>query len=376
MCCCRPSASGARLPRVERQGAPPSLRQRTPATTVTPRRLGARLSRSGRHLGPRGMSLIELLTSQVIVAIIAAGMFAVIGGLTRSYHSEYGASEAQVRLREASHVLLRTLQGIGGADGRAGDLVYTTDGGATAPDSLTVFRADFGTCGGVQSVDAVDGVNLRLVQTDLDGDGYVDCPIDHLVGCSATELEGKVVMVEGTSRSAQLLLTNVNTSPCQLTFNSGALQGLLVGAYNAHFGAAATNVNDVFADLSSVQAVRMGSTFTFTVDPHTDRLMRSINGQAPEGILDGVYDLQVVTAHDLPPGDGVIDAGEWNVNGALSGATPDNFYGVRVGLVTYGESRDGIEKELPPSFGNRTLIGAPGGRRYRTSWIFAAARNR
>ena len=93
-----------------------------PSASAPDRSAPARTSFGGRKRRRplRGLTLIELIVAQVVVSIIAAGMFTLIGAMTRSFHEEQGATEAQVRLREASSVLLRTLQGIGGSEGQGG----------------------------------------------------------------------------------------------------------------------------------------------------------------------------------------------------------------------------------------------------------------
>lgn len=325
----------------------------------------------------RGLTLIELMVAQVIVGVIAAGMFALIGGMTRSFHEEQGATEAQVRLREASSVMLRTLQGIGGSDGRAGHLVLRDDGGDSAADSLTIFSSDYGVCGGSQPVVSIeDGDKVLLAKQDFDGDTLDDCPVDTMVGCRSADLIGRVLLIEGATRSAQLLITEADVAACTLTLGSSAVQSLQVAAYNQHFSATASGPAGVLTQLGDMRTARFGASVTFSVDPYTESLVRSINGAAPTKVLDGIYDLQVVTAHDLPPGDGAVAADEWNHDGALADATPENFFGVRVGLITYGSARAGIVHGAPRVFANRFHSDAPGGRRYRYSWIFAAARNR
>lgn len=325
----------------------------------------------------RGATLIELIVSQVIVGIIAAGIFALIGGMTRSYHEEHGATEAQIRLREASSVLLRALQGIGGEEGRAGYLVLSKDWGAAAADTLTIFRADYGLCAGVQGVLEVVDHDLRLERIDLDGDSLPDCPLGTLTGCTPEAVTGRVALIEGESRSAQLLVTSADEAACVVRFETRAVQSLQIAAYNEHFGTAAANVTDVIGELGPVRAVRFGSAVTFSIDAFSDRLLRSTNGQTPVPVMDGVYDLQVVTAHDFSPRNGSVDeATEWSWDGALAGATPENFFGVRVGLVTYGSANAGVRHHAPAVFANRFHDGAPADRRYRASWVFAAARNR
>jgi prepilin-type N-terminal cleavage/methylation domain-containing protein len=337
------------------------------------RRSAERRAGGARRL--RGLTLIELLVAQVIVGIIAAGMFALIGGMTRSFHEEHGAAEAQIRLREASSVLMRSLQGIGGNEGKAGYLVMRDDGGPDAADSLSVFRADYGVCGGVQAVLSVEGGNrLRLAQHDFDGDTFPDCPLENMVGCRMDDITGRVLLVEGQTRSAQLLVTAADDSTCELTLGTSAVQSLQLQRYRDHFGSSASTPANVISELGAVQAARFGNAMTFSVADNA--LWRTVNGANLTRILSGVYDLQIVTAHDLPPGDGAITAAEWNHDGALTGASPDNFFGVRVGLITYGQARGGIEQPAPQVFANRFHNAAPKERRYRASWMFAAARNR
>jgi hypothetical protein len=325
----------------------------------------------------RGVTLVELLVAQVIVAIVIAGVFALVAAQTRSYHQNWSAVEAQVRLREATHVMLREMQGLGGEDGFAGDIVSFSDGGNSASDTVTLFLRDFSVCGGIQPVEDFDGDDIELVDTvDLSDppDGVDDCPINFLPGCDEADLLGRAVLARGDNHGARFVITSVDVSDCKVELGSSPANTAFRAAYNAAWGTSHSSVSAVLGDLGTEEAVVFGSTMTFTVDDSREMLQRSVNGAAAVDVLPRVTDLQVEFAHDLN-GNDLIDAGEWDTTGGLAGATPRNFHGVRFGLVTYASSGNAVEA-APPTFGNRDLSGVPGGRRYRYSMHFAAARNR
>ncbi|HEY1098125.1 MAG TPA: hypothetical protein VGF99_04325, partial [Myxococcota bacterium] len=58
-----------------------------------------------------------------------------------------------------------------------------------------------------------------------------------------------------------------------------------------------------------------------------------------------------------------------------TGVVEEDFIGLRIGIVTFARTQDGLLVPPPSTFSNRTLTGAKG-YRYRSSFIFAASRNR
>ena len=47
----------------------------------------------------------------------------------------------------------------------------------------------------------------------------------------------------------------------------------------------------------------------------------------------------------------------------------------QIGLLTFAKAKDDMTSPAPPLFGNRNLTSVPVDRRYRSSFVFAAARN-
>ena len=338
----------------------------------------------------RALSLIEVMSSQVIVIILITGLVGLLTAMTKKINSETNASDAQVRLRQASHLLLRDTQGIGGDAALAGDLVAVTDNvtnAATADvgtDVLTVFKRDESVCNGGMGVTFASGSRVSVNGT---------CPIAG-AGCSVSELSSRRVALKNGGKALELTPVTPASSPCSIDF-AGSVNAAAVAAYNTSYktacetgttdaspttGSCATTAAAI-ANLQPTQAL-VGSSFTYRV--RNQKLERSLNGGAFEVVLDDVLDLQVERIFDSD-GDGAIEAvnerGEVEIVTASTGAeptsaTPATFLGLRIGIVTFGRAPEGMEMRPPTLLSNHNLSGAPTGYRYRGTFVFAAARNR
>lgn len=329
----------------------------------------------------RGFSLVEVMVSQVIALIVISGSLSLVVPLLRNFGEQEGAVEAQIRLREVSHVILRDVQGIGGGDGRAGSLfTLVADGGAFGSDQMRIFKRAQGLCTGQidpgsLAVRGSPGVNLTVQLDGTSADLHAvddECPMRVLSNCSEALLADHEVLVSGPGGAAAMRISSVNASSCRIQLNPNANPNV-VADYNRTHGTSIANINQLFDAIATPASLIIGSTFEYRVVAET--LERSVDGGPFKSILPGVHDLQVVRAFDVD-NDGLVSAGEWDETGTLVGATPFNFFGAKVGIVTFGGARAGVENRPPVKFGNRNLTAAPVDRRYRSSFIFAAARNR
>ena len=97
----------------------------------------------------RGMTLIEVMVSQTIALILIAALTSLVVMMVTRLSSETNVSDAQVRLRQASHAILRDSQGIGGELSQNGDLVIVEEAdGLDGSDAFTLFKRDESVCGG------------------------------------------------------------------------------------------------------------------------------------------------------------------------------------------------------------------------------------
>lgn len=314
----------------------------------------------------RGLSLLEVMVSQSIALIVITGMVSMVGFMVKKLNAETKVSDAQVRLRQVSHLLLRDSQGVGGDLASAGDVVLVTDGGVSAPDEYRLFKRDESVCGGGLSVSKTPGNVIKF------GDVSGGCPIG-LDFCLAKELEGRAALVIGKRSATMTGQSATGGGACKLNFPTGKQGDDFVEGFNQQYGASEGNVNGVLNAIDPTQ-VLFGSSFIYRLQGST--LQRSNDGGATfTNILDNVFDLQVqreflladgVTIHRTSKSSGDEDF-------ATEGAT---FLGLRIGLITFATSADGLEVLPPQIFGNRNHSGAPGARRYRASFVFAAARNR
>ncbi len=317
----------------------------------------------------RGMTLIEVMISQVIALIVISAMMSVVVAMVNKLQAEVATSDAQVNLRQVSHLLLRDTQGVGSSAGStAGDFVVIQDGGATAPDSFTLFRRDESVCGG--SLPVANSVGNVL---NIDNVGAA-CPFS-FANCTEADVKDRTLMVLGANGQAIMMTgRTANASSCKVNYPTGQQENDVVAAYNRVYSPAAANINKVFDQLLPIQ-ILAGSGFTYRIDRTGGRnmLQRSVNNSATfSDILDNVLDLQVQRVFQTGTVTSIVNEGA-----ALpTGVVADDFIGLRIGIVTFARSIDGLTIDPPPTFGNRNLATAPKNRRYRASFIFTAARNR
>lgn len=332
----------------------------------------------------RGLTLIELMVSQTIAIVVISAMMAIVVAMVNKLQSEVAISDAQVNLRQVSHLLMRDTQGIGSDTGAtAGDFVLISDGGTTGPDVLTIFRRDESICGGSIPVlldDPNNGVNLQL---DKVGPGGT-CPFApaNSASCSEADLLGRALLVIGlTGRVAMMSGHNAssNGGKCQINYPPGKGNKDVVDQYNATYNANIANINKLFSTPSSdpdafapIQ-ILSGNGFTFRLDTARNMLQRSTNfGNSFTDILEGVHDLQVQRVYQK--GDNTFFMNE--PDPLPAGVTKEDFVGLRLGLITFGRAVDGLNVPPPTTMANRKHAAAPSNRRYRASFVITAARNR
>lgn len=315
----------------------------------------------------RAMSLLEVMVSQTIALVVIAGMISMVGFMVTKLSAETKVSDAQVRLRQVTHLMLRDTQGVGGDVSQAGDLVVVTDGGVGAPDTFKLFKRDESVCGGSLNVHRTSGSVVKFDNIAL------DCPVD-LDFCSEKELEGRSAVLMGEKRQAAMTgHSATGGGACQLNFPKGKQLDDVIEGYNLQYGTTENSIANVLKDLEPTQ-VLFGSVFIYRLNGTT--LQRSTdNGLTFVNILDDVYDLQLQRVFLLADGLTIkqYDVSTGDEPAELDGAT---FLGLRIGLMTFGVSPDGLTVAPPGKFGNRDHSAAPKNRRYRGSFVFAAARNR
>ena len=179
----------------------------------------------------RGMTLVAVMISQAIAIVVISAMMSVVVAMVNKLQSEVATSDAQVNLRQVSHLLLRDTQGVGSSAGStAGDFVVIQDGGATAPDSFTLFRRDESVCGG--SLPVANSVGNVL---NIDNVGAA-CPIPS-ASCTIADIEGRTMMVLGSNGQA-IMMTGHNAtggSSCKVNYPTGLQAGDVVAAYNSAY---------------------------------------------------------------------------------------------------------------------------------------------
>ena len=318
------------------------------------------------------MSLLEVMISQTMALIVISAMLSLVVSMVKRMQSETAASDAQVRLRQATHLLLRDTQGIGGSSGASGDLVFIVDGGTGAADEFTIFKRDESVCGGGLSLTGTSGVNIDFAKVDIDPTAGVNlkCPVE-LPTCPASELAGRSAQLVGPSRSIAMTGHSANGSSCKLNFPTGKQAGDVVGAYNQRFGASKSNISGVLSEIGPTE-VLFGSSFTYRVRNTT--LQRATDGVTFVDVLTNVFDLQVLRVYAKNDGT-TVDVALATGSALPPGVAEGDFLGLRLGLVTFARTQDGMSVAPPSTFGNRTLTGVVG-LRYRASFVFAASRNR
>lgn len=349
----------------------------------------------------RGFSLLEVLIAQVIAFIVMAGVCAMIAAFIKSYHATDGTVQAQVRMRQITHVLLRDLQAVGGSDGSAGELVVVEDGGTSGPDSIDIFKKNE-LCAGLQIVE-INNTQIQFGRTD--GNTCDATFFDSK--CPASNIE--YIALKGKDTGDSVRITgSLNQTNCLFSFNNNLaynkeaakrLEASNPGAFSP-----SDDMREALTFLVGDPSVECNGTITYKCpfmyvgnryrySVANEQLFRQKNSEAPKIILDSVYDLQVAQAFDLD-GDGVIcdnptSCSPYEYAGRTVGQTADpaalspvgtarNFLGVEVIVVTYARAKDNISHWPPNSLFNRTYSMTPDekARRYRWNKMFMAARNR
>lgn len=333
----------------------------------------------------RGLTLIEVMISQTIAIVVISAMMAVVVAMVNKLQSEVATSDANVNLRQVSHLLLRDTQGIGSSAGStAGDFIIIRDGGVNAADSFTIFRRDESICGGSLPLTGTFGVNLQVDEnagpaTPADTNGTCPFAAGNSAFCSAAELSDADLMVLGLDGKAVMMTGhNAQSTTCRIGFPPGQQGSDVVAAYNALYDPDVSNINQVFGAgaLNPVQLLS-GSGFTYRLDASRNVLQRSTDfGRNFRDILDGVFDLQVQRVFVNVGGRCFLSEGA----PLCPGFTTDDFIGLRIGLVTFARAMDLLSVPPPVDsgglFANRNLTSVPGNRRYRGTFILTAARNR
>ncbi len=312
------------------------------------------------------MSLLEVMVSQSIALVILAAMMSLIVSMITRMQAETAASDAQVRLRQVTHLLLRDTQGVGASSGAAtGDIVFITDGGATAADTFTIFKRDESVCGG------------GLATTGLASYANTNVPIAKVTTCLITtpacpvvDINARSIQLVGKDRS--FAISGQTASNCMISLPTGATATAAVAAYNARFKTSHPDLKAILNELKPTQ-ILFGSNFTYRVENLT--LERSTNsGVSFLPVMENVHDLQVMRVYMPSSGEETRVTDTTGTKLPL-GITEDDFVGIRLGVVTFAKSRDNKTVAPPTKFGNRDLISAAGVR-YRSSFVFAASRNR
>ena len=180
------------------------------------------------------MTLIEVMVSQVIALVLISGVFALMVATMRSFHANNASVEAREVLRQTSHALMRDLQALGGADGRAGELLGFIDGGNGAPDSFWVFKTNPGLCGGEMSTVASPTNALGISAAS-------GCPFSTTTPtCLSSAIAGSYVSVAGDRGTVIALVSSVDDAACELTFDDSD-NAAAIAAYNASFSPAASH---------------------------------------------------------------------------------------------------------------------------------------
>lgn len=329
----------------------------------------------------RALTLLEVMVSQTIAIILIAAMTSLVVTMVTKLSAETNVSDAQVRLRQASHLILRDSQGVGGELSQSGDLVVVEDNvGGAGPDRFTLFKRDESICGGSVAIPATNGVTVSVGQR---GTPAV-CPIG-LSGCSEADILNHRLVIVGPSRSIDLTGHSANAAACKLVFPTGADETDVVARYNAKYGTSVGNMAAMLADLAPANAasqILFGTTFRYSIGGTAAApvLLRSVNGAADAVIVDNIADMQIERVYDIDA-NGIIAPGEIvtanTIGGPLpAGANEQTFLALRIGLVAFSRASDGLIVAPPPTFSNHNTSTLPGGRRYRATFVTAAARNR
>ncbi|HEY1098954.1 MAG TPA: hypothetical protein VGF99_08495, partial [Myxococcota bacterium] len=245
------------------------------------------------------------MISQSLALVVIAAMMSLVVAMISRMQSETATSDAQVRLRQLTHLLLRDTQGIGGSSGAStGDLVFITDGGTAAADEFTIFKRDESVCGGGVNAAKLSSLSpavsaytsfvpLEIVDIDPSAATNLKCPMVAAT-CPVSDIAARSVQLVGETRSFALAgataASGTTSSSCRITMPTGTAATTAVTAYNARYGTTFSTLTQVLTQITPLQ-VLFGSNFTFRVRNNT--LQRSTDGVTFVNVLENVLDLQV-----------------------------------------------------------------------------------
>ena len=340
---------------------------------------------SGEWRRTRGMTLIEVTLSQTLALILITAMSSLVVDMIKKLNTQTNDSDASVRLREASHLILRDTQGVGGEISQNGDILIVDDGGLTGADAFSLFKRDEAICGG-----GVTGT-LTLAKDKVTGVAIAKrgisaaCPL--LDGsCTPKEIATRRTMVMAGQRSVDFIGQTLSSSDCSFTFPTTSEGVKLVDRYNRKYGTPCNgklcvSVDEVLADLrvqggGAVQLL-FGSSFNYRVDGES--LQRSVDGVTFSTVVDSIFDMQVERLYDID-NNGTIDVKEViTVDTGVAvpaGASEDTVLGIRIGVIAFGKTTESRDVLPPATFSNRSHTSVTKGRTYRGTFVMASARNR
>jgi hypothetical protein len=253
-----------------------------------------------------------------------------------------------------------------------GDFYFVKDGGSNASDEFTIFKRDEAVCGGNLAV-AFSGTvgTIELVDVDPTAATNLQCPIGR-DGCTPFDIASGAMLLSGATASVSMLGASADALACRLVLPVGQPASDAVSTYNTRFSRAAPSLSVVISEVTPRQAM-LGTSLSYRVAANT--LQRSTNAGATwVDVLDNVLDLQVERVYAVGTNQVAITATTGTP--LPDGVSEDNFLGLRLGLIAFARSPDGVSAPPPTPFSNRIHATASPSRRHRASFVFSASRNR
>ena len=351
----------------------------------------------------RGYSLVEVLVATAVFAIFIIGILNLLDTSTRVSEVEKALSDTQENVRFAAYHIMRTARMVGGASMRfadnstgaprwiAGGVINNASGPSTTP---------FGT-----TVDVLDGTDVLMLRgffevppffvsrtdfsasplqivvretTSIQGSDVISNPVGDV---DAASLEGRGLVFMGNLDQVQYSIGQIGADPALSgTFPNRTLTiPIKPDGSTAAWWTALRPTGATVPPAFDVYRVGVLENYLYYVSHNFE--LRRVRADSDAGATDqpvamNVGNLQIALGPDTN-GDGVVDAGEWQITPSLATAVNAPIIAMRITVL--GRTREPVRDWQEPAatfeVEDLELSTVDRGARWRRMQVAATMRN-